>query len=86
MQTRFICCPMDLSYSTLLPERKVKQLFFPFSPSGGRFQAQVRPHITLETLPLMGKTYAVTNITVEMAVKESPFYPRIQCMSYTASS
>ena len=68
MQTRFICCPMDLSYSTLLPERKVKQ-------PEGRFQAQVRPHITLEALPLMGKTYAITNITVEMTVKEAPFTP-----------
>ncbi len=66
---------MDLSYSTLSPERKVKQLFFPFSPSEGRFQAQVRPHITLEALPLMGKTYAITNITVEMTVKEAPFTP-----------
>ena len=79
MQTRFICCPMDLSYSTLLPERKVKQ-------PEGRFQAQARPHNVRKALPLMGKTYVVTNITVETAVKEAPFYPRIQWLSYTASS
>jgi len=39
-----------------------------------------------EALPLMGKTYVVTNITVETAVKEAPFYPRTQWLSYKASS
>ncbi len=70
---------MDLSYSTLSLERKEKQ-------PEGRFQAQVRPHNMREASPLMGKTYTVTNITVEMAVKEAAFYPRTQGMSYTASS